>query len=517
MKTFIEKFHHETGQAFSYLKLKDIVVSLRRKDIELVFIYPDYMDSIQDADIIEAAVRKLLNSPATIKIKFLKSHLDADFFKKDFMEFLKKFPAVGAMVAPDDIQVNAKDKQIRVAVEPILFKYCQERKLVEDVQKFLQRHYCDTIDFAFVASKAEEVIVDEPPKRQSFDLESGEGRYIVPQNIDALIGKHIYSRAMYIEDATKPNADVTVCGIVQDIACIEYKHKTSGELKKFYKLTLEDFTGEIEAVFFPPKINAEKITLLKTGKQIAIRGKIEKSERAPSGLSFTIKDISYCTLPENFVVNRRIRQVDTHYRTIVPQPYTEVAQASLFEAVHANPLQGLLGKTFVVFDLETTGLSPVQEKIVEMGAVKIVDGRITETFSSLIDPGGLIPYKATEIHGITDEMVAGCPPIEAVMPDFYKFVEDTIIVAHNLPFDLSFIAAKGKPLNIYFDHEKLDTLQVARKVLTKLTRHNLPYLSEYFNIVHESKHRAVDDAVATAKLLLKLSELQPDILQYLYT
>lgn len=166
-------------------------------------------------------------------------------------------------------------------------------------------------------------------------------------------------------------------------------------------------------------------------------------------------------------------------------------------------------KTIVVFDIETTGLGE-NDEIVEIGAVKIKDGKIVEKFSSLVKPSIPISYDATVINGISNEMVKFEPPIEIVINDFFNFTKDCILCGHNAKsFDFKFIKKAGEKYGLVFNNEIIDTLEESRKDKNiAVENHKLETLKQYFNIKTEKNHRAYDDAYATAEILLYLNEIK---------
>ncbi|MBR5152039.1 MAG: PolC-type DNA polymerase III [Clostridia bacterium] len=163
--------------------------------------------------------------------------------------------------------------------------------------------------------------------------------------------------------------------------------------------------------------------------------------------------------------------------------------------------------TYVVFDIETTGLSPAQEEITEIGAVKIADGVITETFSQLINPQKSIPDKIVQLTGITDAMVADKPTIDAVLPEFLEFCADAVVVAHNAAFDTGFIRQKAARLNLTFANKVMDTLYLSRELFPKEEKHSLGVVAERLGVSLENHHRAVDDATATAEIFMKFQDM----------
>ncbi|MDD3839668.1 MAG: PolC-type DNA polymerase III, partial [Clostridia bacterium] len=158
---------------------------------------------------------------------------------------------------------------------------------------------------------------------------------------------------------------------------------------------------------------------------------------------------------------------------------------------------------FIIFDLETTGLKPSEDRIIEIGAVKVKNGEIVDEFSSMIDPGISIPAKITELTGIDDKMVKNAPKIEEILPNFLKFISDNPIVAHNASFDTAFIKKSCDMMGIAIKNPVIDTLALSRVLYPKLKTYKLNKVAEHLNIKLDNHHRAVDDAKATALIFLK--------------
>ena len=156
--------------------------------------------------------------------------------------------------------------------------------------------------------------------------------------------------------------------------------------------------------------------------------------------------------------------------------------------------------TYVVFDIETTGFSASQDKIIEIGAVKVIDGVITEKFSSFVNPEIPIPFEIEKLTGIQDDMVLDAPKIEEVLPKFLEFCGQAVMVAHNASFDMSFIFQNARTQGIAFNPTILDTVAIARVLLPNLNRYKLDTVAKALNISLENHHRAVDDAGATAEI-----------------
>ncbi|GAB4269559.1 MAG: exonuclease domain-containing protein [Pararhodobacter sp.] len=164
--------------------------------------------------------------------------------------------------------------------------------------------------------------------------------------------------------------------------------------------------------------------------------------------------------------------------------------------------------TFVVFDTETTGLSPATDAIVQIAAVRLVNNRrVTgEVFDTLVDPKRPIPASSTDVHGITDQMVKGAPDIATAGRQFHKFAEGAVLVAHNAPFDMEFLRRQEDKIGAVFDHPVLDTVLLSAVVFGQLEQHSLDALTARLGITipEEARHTAIGDTIATADAFLKL-------------
>jgi len=167
-----------------------------------------------------------------------------------------------------------------------------------------------------------------------------------------------------------------------------------------------------------------------------------------------------------------------------------------------QPLKG----SYVVFDIETTGFSPIKNKIIEIGAVKVINGEITERFSTFVNPQVPIPFEIEKLTSINDEMVMEAPVIEEVLPRFLEFCEGCVLVAHNASFDISFIRENAERQQLPFDYTYVDTVGIARVLLPHQAKHTLDAVCKSLGISLENHHRAVDDAEATAEIFIKLSD-----------
>ena len=512
----MEQFNESTGGKYDFLKLSEVKIYVRKGCCDYTFLYPADRERLvlDNRDGIEKALLRAINSAAEIHIKLKKSYFDFDFFKADFFAFLSAYPMLtGTLTDKDAVCVRADDGtyELHLYLQESVYEYCERQNIRKEIEDFLDTRFCEPIRLQLISKGTTDVTVESvSPVQSNYALERpDEGRLIRPQNVEDFIGRIIYEPAGYIEDASVKESAV-LCGTLSRIYEQARKPK-EGELapRKFFKFMLEDFTGKISCVYFPNKKTVEQFGLLQAGKQIVARGKIEEDTyRGNGALSFMVRDISLCTLPQDFVPNKVRRRVPDTYTKVFPEPYVKKAQASLFDAGEAQQTVPpfVLGKTFVVFDIETTGFNTEDDKIIEIGAVKVEDGKVTETFSTFVDPHMPIPERIVKLTHIEDADVQGQPDIEDVLLDFYKFADGAILVGQNVQFDHGFIQAKGEPLHLQFDHTLMDTLSLAKTYYPGLKNYKLGTLVKFFGVVNQGAHRAVFDAWATMEVFMKLAE-----------
>lgn len=155
--------------------------------------------------------------------------------------------------------------------------------------------------------------------------------------------------------------------------------------------------------------------------------------------------------------------------------------------------------SYISIDLETTGLNPKTDKIIEIGAVKVVNGIILETFTTLVNPGRRLEERVIELTGIDDHMLEGAPGPEEVLPGLLRFLEELPLLGHRILFDYSFLKKAAVNQKLTLEKSGIDTLKIARRYLTGLEHRTLEYLCEHYEIPHNA-HRALGDALATHEL-----------------
>lgn len=170
----------------------------------------------------------------------------------------------------------------------------------------------------------------------------------------------------------------------------------------------------------------------------------------------------------------------------------------------------MLSDTYCVFDIETTGFSPVHNRIIEIGAVLVQDGKIVDSYDEFVNPECPIPYRITKLTTITDNMVKDADTIDKVLPRFLEFSRGAVMVGHNVTFDISFIAENARRLGIQFDRVYADTLMLSRILLPRLGRHTLDRVAKELGVILTQHHRAVDDATATGGIWVRLCDMMRD-------
>lgn len=161
--------------------------------------------------------------------------------------------------------------------------------------------------------------------------------------------------------------------------------------------------------------------------------------------------------------------------------------------------------SYISLDLETTGLSPKHEKIIEIGAVKVIDGKVTDTFSTFVNPGRSLDARVSELTGISDLDLVNALSIEKVIGNLVSFAEDLPLIGHRILFDYSFVKQAAVNSGIKFERMGVDTLKISRACFPELESKRLKDMCNYYEI-HLDAHRALNDALATHELLCRLKK-----------
>jgi DNA polymerase III epsilon subunit family exonuclease len=208
-------------------------------------------------------------------------------------------------------------------------------------------------------------------------------------------------------------------------------------------------------------------------------------------------------------MSKQLLQHSIFYGVLFPPEIANTSEQgdfNLLRCVAFEPTEQLIikGAPLVVFDLETTGLNPHHDRIIEIGAQKFVNGELVGEFSTLIACPYPLSQVITQITGITDEMLVGQPPVEQVLEEFLSFMQGCILVAHNAIFDIGFIKASLKRMGVELAWPTFCTLKLARQLLPELGRNNLDTLADHFGLEFEARHRSIGDVKVTAAVLAEL-------------
>ncbi len=432
--------------------------------------------------------------------RVIKSVPSEEGIRRAVADILKtRFPALAAFVSPEDIgaEVDAGGGRFYLGVDASGFAKGKEDGVIDALSEELGRQFCGCWlgELRAVPKERQEIERELPPEEYI-----RAPRFFEIDGYSAVDGA-APSRAMYIADLTKEIANVTVCGTVSYI-----EERTAKNGKPYFSIALSDGTGTLRTAYFTRKATLEKVRAVRQGDSVCLTG---DNELFNGGLSFRAKMLDYGAPPEGFTpVERPSRPVPAAYSVVFPVPMHDLVQAKLFDAA---PLpEAVLKRDFVVFDLETTGLgnssSAAMDRIIEIGAVKIAGGNITERFSSFVACPVRLPQEIIELTGITDEMLVGAPPVGAVMADFYKFAAGCALVGHNVQFDCKFIRYYGEKEGFLFDQRQYDTVTFAQEML-RLGNYKLNTVADHFGFEFHH-HRAYDDAFVTAKIFLELTRMK---------
>ena len=165
---------------------------------------------------------------------------------------------------------------------------------------------------------------------------------------------------------------------------------------------------------------------------------------------------------------------------------------------------------YIALDLETTGLNPARDRIIEIGMARIEGGKVADTYEQLISPGIKLSERVVELTGIDDSMLKDMPSITDVLDDILEFISDWPILGHNIIFDYSFLKKAAVNAGKTFSNKGIDTLKMARRILPEVEHKRLDFLCEYFSIDPGHSHRALDDAVSASYLYKKMYEIKPE-------
>lgn len=482
------------------LRISSIEIERGERKIRYNFICDQAIDETLQQKMLEEAEKITAPVFETVQIGVKKIVSNDQLINTEIYKFLNdNYPSISIFLKPTDIMSTVVGDVVKYVLRLTAdgAEYVKKNGAMNKLNEYLAKRFCSDFAGSTDVKEAEESISLLSEEVFESELQKIEHRTIKVKDVLVIDDIAMGDTALYIEDAV--SGDVTVCGKVTDIAERETKNG-----KPFLIIHIDDTTGRTSGVYFSKKSTYHKIKEIAVGDAIIARGNIgEYNGRR----SFTFDKINRCTFPEDFVKKDKYkRAVPKDYKLIFPTEATTVKVKSVFDDDGLLPKE-LTENTYVVFDIETTGLDLMNNGITEIGAVKIINGRIAEQFTTLVKPDYHISDEIIKLTGITPEMVKDSPKIGTVIPDFMKFIDGAVVVAHNAEFDTKFIKRFAGAEEFEMKNKIIDTVELARAHLPQLRRHDLHTIAEHFGIVFHH-HRALSDAYATAEAFIELMKIK---------
>lgn len=478
-----------------------------------------------------------------------KTLLDSKGFDKALIKLVsEEFNLYISVNYTGTFEVEENSEEYKAAIQD-----AQEKINRENLQKAAE-FYQEEVE---TAEKREE----KHAENTAVEIEVREGKFATPQIIQSsirpLYGRSIRGKMIPISSISGDSGRIVVWGDVFDI---EKKVTKSGD-KNIFTIDITDYTGSTTAKVFNSIKESAVIDNIKKGDTIVVQGDVEYDKYAGE---LVVNARSIGTAQKVKVVdNAEKKRVELHMHTnmsqmdavtsagdLVNRAYQwghkavaitdhGVAQAfpdamkaadkinkdeekikiiygveayfmdDLVESVKGDADTGFDG-TFICFDIETTGLSAARDKITEIGAVKVENGVITDTFSTFANPEMPIPQKITQLTGITDDMVKDAPSQSEAVGAFLEFAGDNVLVAHNAPFDTSFIAKACEDMGREYNYTSIDTVAISRAILTDIKNCKLDTVAKFLRLGDFNHHRATDDAEMLARIFINLCQRLTD-------
>ena len=483
------------------LRIKSVVYEESQDTVYLNLI-SNVTVSEKDRLFIQDEFSKNLNGISVI-VNIEKAIADGDITKKALLSFINdKFYTIAHFITLEDLEtiVTKSDIKYSISVDSSIYDYLLRTSFIEKCDEYLKSNFVNEFmgDIRIV-TKEIEVEKYEPETIKSSQLESSTIRFVKMCNVEKFLDDKLYDTAVYIEDAESSKGTLTLCGRI-----LQIEEKVTKNDKPFFVITFDDYSGKMTGRFFTnDKAKVKKLQKLGENSVVIMRC---ENEEFNGNLSLNIKGLHLCEFPKNYTPKEKpSKKAGAEYKLIKPKQITTVLQSDLFFKEIELP-DNFKNTEFTVVDIETTGLELLNDKITEIGAVKIVNGKIVSSFQTLVNPLMKLSQKNIELTGITDEMLVDAPKIEEVYHDFFKYLGDSVFVAHNADFDFKFLKQAGKENGYILQNKILDTCALSCKVLPKLKNHKLNTVCEYFNIEFRH-HRALSDAYATAEALIEMVKI----------
>ncbi len=482
------------------IRISSIEIGREEHKIRYNFICDQTVDEELKSAILEQVGKITHPAFTTVEIAVKKIVSNDELINTEIYRYLNdNYPSISIFLKTTDIISTVVGNVVKYVLRLTKdgAEYVVKNGALQKLNEYLEKRFCSDFVGSTDVKEIEETVNLLSEEVYESELQRIEHRTIKVKDVFIIDDISVGDTALYIEDAVSGN--VTVCGKITDIAERQTKNG-----KPFFIIHLDDTTGKTSGVYFSKKNTYQKIKELQVGDSIITRGNIGDYN---GRRSFTFDKINRCTFPENFVKKDKFKkQAPKEYKTVFPTPATTIKVNSVFDMEDKLPAE-LTDNVYVVFDIETTGLDVMTNGITEIGAVKLVNGKMTEQFTTLVKPDYKITEENVAITGITEEMVKDAPKISAVISDFMKFIDGCVVVAHNAEFDTKFIKRFAGVEEYEMKNKILDTLELARACLPQLKRHDLHTIADHFGIIFHH-HRAMSDAYATAEAFIELMKIK---------
>lgn len=393
---------------------------------------------------------------------------------------------------------------VSITLEKYVCEYVKGINLAREIHDYLDGEFIEEVEIAFMEipnSETQEVMPEKfyvPTTR------------VVEAKITKAYGKAPTAKPKYIcdvEEKSKEDLSVTLCGVISDIKSrkIVKKDVRGRETEKeLFTFLLNDTTAAVKCKFFARERKEFMWSDVISDNKKVVVGGAYKYDTFDNRFCLMVNSIAEAEIDFATIDKKSNFNIDYgRYMYVMPEPFNDVAQNYMFDT-DVPDLNALKGTVYVAFDLETTGLNVDGDEIIEIAAIKIVDGQFTEKFSTFVKPSCQIPKRITEITGINDEMVDTSPTAAEVIPDFYRFANGCTLVGHNIgSFDIPLLNSQAAKYKYEFNNPFIDTLPLARGKL-KLSKYKLSEVCAALNVPLVGAHRAINDVAANAKAFLKL-------------
>lgn len=499
------------NELYQGLKFKDAVYTERDNICTVNFLFnpENFTPNAENRKELHDKIRELIGDFVNIKLEFINCPLDKRAIANHtYTTIINNFPSISRNFTYDDVSVNIENLKVLITLKltPNSFEHATNLNRETIIEDKLKDSFFADFKVEFIKKDDEIEATNQIERNMELmaSIKEAEEKivYELSNKVD-IIGKNDYTLAIDYTQVKNVIENVVICGEVTTVQKKTYSRKftKNGETKEiertFYNFNIKNENKVLYCSIFPKQTDEVKGDLIEVGMKVCCFGSFREFN---GKLNFTAQTIARCEYKRE-EIKSGLKQVNEEYHTVYPEKYIDYEQADLF--VENKTFDG----TYVVFDLETTGLEANKDEIIEIGACKIVNGRIDEIFATFVKPTKHISKEITDLTGIDDAMVENAPTINYVMPDFYKFCDGAILVAHNIAFDISFIHNMSKKLSYNFDHKLMDTMEISRKKLPGLKNYKLGTVVERLGVVLDNAHRAINDATATAKVFIKLMQM----------